>query len=232
MFLDIIHRSEIGTNSIHWAQLSRFYLKTETESSLWNVVFCNINRKAFLDEDRTMDNVQKHNICTNVPSSQTFRSYLDYIVTWKPEETGIARQQPVKHDSTAMNEQTHGPSLGNSLFTHHTTIQKVLEAVFSVQFILRFYNKHQWDKQRSTHCWEQLPSNAWWSHRRLYVCCSAVIYRVCRSVKLLQLPVVTSDKCSINPVIDQNPMSSHKHVTIYIKNSFSYTSTTWHYLSN
>jgi hypothetical protein len=30
----------------------------------------------FLDKDRTMDNVQKHNICTNVPSSQTFRSYL------------------------------------------------------------------------------------------------------------------------------------------------------------
>jgi hypothetical protein len=23
-----------------------------------------------------MDNVQKHNICTNVPSSQTFRSYV------------------------------------------------------------------------------------------------------------------------------------------------------------
>jgi hypothetical protein len=29
-----------------------------------------------LDKDRMMDNVQKHNICTNVPSSQTFRSYL------------------------------------------------------------------------------------------------------------------------------------------------------------
>jgi hypothetical protein len=28
-----------------------------------------------LDENRTMDNVQKHNICTNVPSSQTFRPY-------------------------------------------------------------------------------------------------------------------------------------------------------------
>jgi hypothetical protein len=27
-----------------------------------------------LDENRTMDNVQKYNICTNVPSSQTFRS--------------------------------------------------------------------------------------------------------------------------------------------------------------
>jgi hypothetical protein len=29
----------IGTSSIDWAQLSRFYLKTETESSLRNVVF-------------------------------------------------------------------------------------------------------------------------------------------------------------------------------------------------
>jgi hypothetical protein len=28
----------------------------------------------FLDKDRTMDNVQKHSICTNVPSSQTFRA--------------------------------------------------------------------------------------------------------------------------------------------------------------
>jgi hypothetical protein len=26
-----------------------------------------------LDKDRAMDNNQKHNICTNVPSSQTFR---------------------------------------------------------------------------------------------------------------------------------------------------------------
>jgi hypothetical protein len=29
---------EIGTNSIDWAQLSRFYLKTETESSIRNAV--------------------------------------------------------------------------------------------------------------------------------------------------------------------------------------------------
>jgi hypothetical protein len=28
----------------------------------------------FLDKDKTMDNVQKRNICINVPSSQTFRS--------------------------------------------------------------------------------------------------------------------------------------------------------------
>jgi hypothetical protein len=29
-----------------------------------------------LDEDKMMDNVQKRNIYTNVPSSQTFRPYL------------------------------------------------------------------------------------------------------------------------------------------------------------
>jgi hypothetical protein len=44
---------EVGNSSIDWAQLSTFYLKTETESSLRNV-FLNINR--------AMGNVQKHNI--------------------------------------------------------------------------------------------------------------------------------------------------------------------------
>jgi hypothetical protein len=34
-----------------------------------------------LDKSRTMDNVQKHNICTNVSSSQTVRSYLHYSTT-------------------------------------------------------------------------------------------------------------------------------------------------------
>jgi hypothetical protein len=29
-----------------------------------------------LDKDETMDNVQEYNICTNLPSSQTLRSYL------------------------------------------------------------------------------------------------------------------------------------------------------------
>jgi hypothetical protein len=28
------------------------------------------------DKDSTMDNVQKHNICINVPLSQTFKSYI------------------------------------------------------------------------------------------------------------------------------------------------------------
>jgi hypothetical protein len=30
----------------------------------------------FLDKDRTVDNVQKHYICTNVPPSHTFRSWV------------------------------------------------------------------------------------------------------------------------------------------------------------
>jgi hypothetical protein len=46
---------EIMTSSVYWAQLSGFYLKTETETSLRSVVFRNKNR--------TMDNVPKHNIC-------------------------------------------------------------------------------------------------------------------------------------------------------------------------
>jgi hypothetical protein len=33
-----------------------------------------------LDKNRTMGNVQKHNICTNVPSSQAFRAYFAWTV--------------------------------------------------------------------------------------------------------------------------------------------------------
>jgi hypothetical protein len=35
----------------------------------------------FLDKDKTKDNVQTHNICTNVPSSQSLRSYRNYSVS-------------------------------------------------------------------------------------------------------------------------------------------------------
>jgi hypothetical protein len=43
-------------------------------------LFWKINRRVFLDKDRTMDKVQKCNICINVPSSQTFRSYLHVML--------------------------------------------------------------------------------------------------------------------------------------------------------
>jgi hypothetical protein len=61
---------KIRNRSKDWAQLSRLYLKTETESSLRNVVFCNINRTVFLDRDRTMNSVQKHNICNKSGTPQ------------------------------------------------------------------------------------------------------------------------------------------------------------------
>jgi hypothetical protein len=35
-----------------------------------------VSETLFLDKNWTMDNVQKHNICINVPSSETFWSYL------------------------------------------------------------------------------------------------------------------------------------------------------------
>jgi hypothetical protein len=40
-------KPEKGTSSIDWAQLSKFYLKAETESSLRNVVFSKINGMVF-----------------------------------------------------------------------------------------------------------------------------------------------------------------------------------------
>jgi hypothetical protein len=59
----------IETSSVNWAQLSRYHLKTETESSLRNVM-CVVNK------NRTMDNAQTHDIFINIPLSQTFRSKL------------------------------------------------------------------------------------------------------------------------------------------------------------
>jgi hypothetical protein len=79
------HRSpEIGTSCIHWAQLSRFYQTTETESSLRNIRFWKINRTVILDQGRTMDNVQKHNICTSSYSS-SFVIFVKKFVTVLPK---------------------------------------------------------------------------------------------------------------------------------------------------
>jgi hypothetical protein len=39
VFLNIIRRPKIESSFIDWVQESMFYLKMETDSSLWNVVF-------------------------------------------------------------------------------------------------------------------------------------------------------------------------------------------------
>jgi hypothetical protein len=56
---------EIGTSSVDWAQLTRFHLKTDTESSLRNVVL-KYKQAGVLYENKTTDNIQKYNICTSI----------------------------------------------------------------------------------------------------------------------------------------------------------------------
>jgi hypothetical protein len=58
------HSKLILTLCIDWAQLSRFYLKTETIQAPKRCVLKN-KHDGVLDQDRTMDNVQKHNIYTD-----------------------------------------------------------------------------------------------------------------------------------------------------------------------
>jgi hypothetical protein len=68
------------------AQLSRFYLKTETDSSLRNFVFSKINRTVFLDKARTMDNVQKQNICNNIVTVKLLSCVFELVVVKLEEE--------------------------------------------------------------------------------------------------------------------------------------------------
>jgi hypothetical protein len=73
--LSLVQNPDMGTD---WTQLSRSYLKTETECSLRNTVFWKNKHDSVLDKDKTMDNVQKRNIFTNVPPSRTLRSYSSH----------------------------------------------------------------------------------------------------------------------------------------------------------
>jgi hypothetical protein len=106
-----------------------------------------------------------------------------------------------------------------------TTREELLEAVFSTWSMLRLYSEsrqgncvscsydlvetvasQKWHKQESRrtstvgNCYLAMPSK----DIEDFTCAA-----VCRSMKLLQLPVVTSYKCSINPIINPNPKSSH-----------------------
>jgi hypothetical protein len=60
------------TDSFYGANLSRFHLKSETECSLRNVMFLNI-------EDMSMDNVKHCNSYVNILSSQA------YVLNYAPE---------------------------------------------------------------------------------------------------------------------------------------------------
>jgi hypothetical protein len=51
-----------------------------------------IFKKLFLllDKDSMIDNVLKHSICTNIPSSQTFRSYENFYLLSVVIEVAVA----------------------------------------------------------------------------------------------------------------------------------------------
>jgi hypothetical protein len=65
-------RPDVGTSSIDWAQLSRFFPEDGDRNQL--PIHCVLNK------NRTLDNVQKRNICIIVASSQTFTTYLHYNI--------------------------------------------------------------------------------------------------------------------------------------------------------
>lgn len=56
------------TQTIFLSQILRFWT--------WSIVLSLSENAVFLDKDRAVDNIQKHNIHTNVTLSWTFRSYL------------------------------------------------------------------------------------------------------------------------------------------------------------
>jgi hypothetical protein len=60
-----------------------------------------------------MDKFQKHNIYTNLPSSQTFRTYLEEMV--------VARHRLGKHVPASKNT--------------HATIEKLLDEVFPIRSV-------------------------------------------------------------------------------------------------
>jgi hypothetical protein len=62
---------EIGTSSIDWAQKSRFFLRTETDSSLRNVVFS--------IEIGTMDNVQKIVYSSETPATPKYQDVIQEV---------------------------------------------------------------------------------------------------------------------------------------------------------
>jgi hypothetical protein len=77
--------------------LSCLFFKTQI---FGDIVFWKIKRTVFLDKDRTMDNIQKYNICTNVPSAQTLNLIYSLHVTQIQEDVcqfiyNVNRKNPI-----------------------------------------------------------------------------------------------------------------------------------------
>jgi hypothetical protein len=59
---------EIGTGSIDWGQVSKLFT--------WGRRQCSFSETLFYIKHRTIGNIQKVDNCINLPSSQTFRTYV------------------------------------------------------------------------------------------------------------------------------------------------------------
>jgi hypothetical protein len=134
---------ELGTNSIDWAQLISFYLKTETECSLRNAVFWKINR--------TADNVQKHDICSVLTYEGVFQEFIkvEMVLTVPPDSLISADWlclQHIKSDRTYHSvflEQTYNLGHKYKLTSHKIKI-KILNT-FGLHFVwlnLNFSNSY------------------------------------------------------------------------------------------
>jgi hypothetical protein len=66
------------------------------------MLFWKMKWTVFLNKDREMDNVQKHNICTNVPLPQTFISYLEFPSFFHWEKFVEGRDTHVCHHWTCV----------------------------------------------------------------------------------------------------------------------------------
>jgi hypothetical protein len=77
--LQVKPTQELGTSSVDWAKLSRFYLKTETEPSLQNIV---------LNKNGMMDNFYKYSSCRSYPQKLALTSptsggrSVDIVCSW------------------------------------------------------------------------------------------------------------------------------------------------------
>lgn len=65
-------------------------------------------------------------------------------MTWKAEDTAIARQQQPKHVLAAMNQHA---AIEEMLESEHTTREELWEMVFPMQSMPRLYNENNWTNQ-------------------------------------------------------------------------------------
>jgi hypothetical protein len=92
--------------------------------------------------------VQKHNICTNVPSSQTFRSVFSNIIHILPTSSGNESNVTMGRDNIYIKLYLKNHLTGPMIWNNHKYLSlcKILrsntEQLFTVTFMLSSPNSH------------------------------------------------------------------------------------------